>query len=260
MPVIELPDYKKIAKEAAGEKEEIKVEEKEVEDVITHIRKQRKRAEETKKTDAEKSDDSDGAKEDSKKENEEAEKSEDKKETKSKKKDEDLPELTDEVAKELGFEGVEDLKKIIRDNLKQEKEMQAKDKRRAKLIDALLEKSKLELPEIVTENELDRMMAQLKGEIANMGLSFEDYLGHVKKTEEDLRKASKPDAEKRAKSQLIINKIAVEEKIEPEKEAVEKELKHLTEHYADADPSRTRAYVEMILTNEAVLKFLEDQK
>ncbi|MFC1775564.1 hypothetical protein ACFLY0_01860, partial [Patescibacteria group bacterium] len=83
---------------------------------------------------------------------------------------------------------------------------------------------------------------------------------HIKKTEEDLKKEWRTDAEKRAKTQLVLNKIAVEEKIVPEKEKIDHEVKHLMEHYKDADENAARSYVETILTNELVFQFLEGGK
>jgi trigger factor len=93
-----------------------------------------------------------------------------------------------------------------------------------------------------------------------MGLQPEEYLKHIKKTWEALRKEWRPDAEKRAKTQLILQKISLEEKIEPKKEDAEKQSKHLMKQYKGADPERVKAYVEMILVNDAVIKFLEEQK
>jgi trigger factor len=104
------------------------------------------------------------------------------------------------------------------------------------------------------------MQAQLQSDIAQMGLQPEDYLKHIKKTWEDLRKEWHPDAEKRAKIQLILQKISLEEKIEPKKEEIESEIKKLTDLYKNADPERVKAYVEMILVNDAVIKFLENQR
>lgn len=260
LPAFPLPDYRKIAGESLAEKNEINVTEEEVEQVITTIRKQRKKTKEADEN-IEKNTKDPSASNEEKEESDNRSKTEQSKESDGQEsdKEENLPELTDEVAKELGFDGLRDLKKIIRGNLTEEKEMKEKDRRRGAVIDALIEKTALSLPNIVVENELDRMMAQLKGEITGMGLEFEKYLEHVGKTEADLRDASRPDAEKRAKSQLIINKIATEENIEPKKEDVEKEVRSLTEKYDDADPERARAYIEMVLTNQLVLAMLEEE-
>lgn len=225
VPEIALPDYKKIAGKKTKEPIKINVEDKEVDDVVLNIRKQRsgKNPEELKDI-----------------------------------KDDDLPKMDEEFLKSLGdFKTVEDLKKLLKDNMTKEKEQQAKEKRRMEIIKEINEETKTELPDILVNSELDRMVAQFKHDVSQMGIKFEDYLKHLKKTEEDMRKEWQKDAEARAKTQLIINKIADTEKIVPEKEMLEKEIEHIMEHYPDADRNRTIAYVEMVMTNEKVLEFLE---
>ena len=86
-----------------------------------------------------------------------------------------------------------------------------------------------------------------------------EYLKEIKKTEKDLRDEWKVDAEKRAKMNLILPKIALEEKIEADPEKVEHEAQHLAEHHK-VDATRAKQYVEYVLRNEAVLKFLEEVK
>ena len=57
-----------------------------------------------------------------------------------------------------------------------------------------------------------------------------------------------------------MNEIAKAEGIEADKDMLEHESKSLAETYHEADPLRVRVYVETMLTNERVLKFLENQK
>src|SRR5690606_29807410 len=137
-----------------------------------------------------------------------------------------LPEINDEFAKGLGkFKNLEELKEKIKENLSAEKKQRNKEKKRVTIVENISQKTEVELPEILIENELNKMQLELKGQIEQMGLSFKDYLEHIKKTEEDLRKGWRADAEKRVKFGLIMNKIAEEEKISPKKEEVEKETK-----------------------------------
>lgn len=172
-----------------------------------------------------------------------------------------LPEINDEFVTKLGdFKDVEDFRTKLKENIGKEKEVHAKEKKRGKLLEKLVEETKIEMPKIVIESELDKMEGQFKADIAQMGLQPEEYLKHIKKTWEDLRKEWLPDAEKRAKTQLILQKISLEEKIEPTKEEMEKQIKLLTDQYKGADPERVRAYVEMVLINDAVIRFLEEQK
>jgi FKBP-type peptidyl-prolyl cis-trans isomerase (trigger factor) len=104
------------------------------------------------------------------------------------------------------------------------------------------------------------MEAQLEDDILRMGGNIPEYLKHIKKTMEDLKKDWEPDATKRAKLQLILNKIASEEKIFVPEMKVEEEVKHILDHYKEADPTQARIYVETVLTNEKVFQFLADQK
>ena len=100
--------------------------------------------------------------------------------------------------------------------------MHAKDKKRGTLLEKLVAETKVEMPKVVIESELDKMEGQFKGDIAHMGLQPNEYLKHIKKTWDDLRKEWNPDAVKRAKLQIVLQKIALEEKIEADKEEIEK--------------------------------------
>jgi len=245
MPEVKLGDYKKIAKKENGKEEKIEeVSEKQIEETIEQIRKmwadQNHSHKPGEKHPGQIKNQFDGASVEG--------------ETLP------LPEVNDEFVKKLGdFKDVSDFKIKLKENIVKEKELKAKDKKRLLILEEIIKDSKIEMPKALIENELDKMEGQFKGDIANMGLQPEDYLKHIKKSWEDLRKEWKPDAEKRSKTQLILQKIALEEKLEPKKEDVEKEANHIKEQYKDADPERIKAYVEMIMVNEMVIKFLESQ-
>ena len=158
------------------------------------------------------------------------------------------------------FKEEKDTREKIKEGIKKEKEFKAKDKKRMAIIEKVLGETKVILPKVMIESELHKMQAQFEDDIARAGLKVEDYLKHLKKTPEDLKKEWVPDAEKRAKVQLIITKIALEEKIVADPEIVKKEVESLLKTYKDATEDRTRAYVEMMLTNEKVFAWLESQK
>jgi len=237
MPEIALADYKKIAK--SFEKiEKVELDEKEINDYIEYLRKSRGESEALKNKTA------GGI---------EAKDAEGKTELV-------LPDFNDEFVKTLGnFKDVEDFKKQLRENMTAEKERQTKEKRRIQIVEKIIEESKVELPDILIEEELDRMLDQFNSDIKNMRIEPAEYLKEIKKTENDLRGEWKADATKRAKMNLILPKIALEEKIEADPEKVEHEAHHLAEHHK-VDETRAKQYVEYVLRNEAVLKFLEELK
>ena len=174
--------------------------------------------------------------------------------------DEVLPELNDEFVQALGpFKDVADFKAKLKENIKLEKENLAKEKTRIKLIEKIIENTKIEVPDILVEIELDKILYKMESDISQMGLKFEDYLKHIKKTIEDLRKEFRGDGEKKAKLALILNQISKVEKITAGEEEIAGEVAHILEHYKDADGERARMHAENVLTNEKIFQFLESQ-
>ncbi|MEK7539073.1 MAG: trigger factor [Patescibacteria group bacterium] len=242
LPEIKLPDYKNIAREIISKitdaEKNIVVTAEDLENTIMDIRKSRA----PKKHVAETPNLKDGPLE-------------------SPPKDrplEELPEFNDEFVQALGpFSNVEDFKIKLKENIKLEKENQAKEKTRLKIIEKIIEDSVMDMPNILIEVELDKILYRMESDITQMGLKFEDYLKHLNKTKENLRSEFRNDGEKKAKLALILNEIAKVEKIVAEEEQIGKKIAAILEHYKDADKERARMHAENILTNEKIFQFLE---
>jgi FKBP-type peptidyl-prolyl cis-trans isomerase (trigger factor) len=176
-------------------------------------------------------------------------------------KDKEPEALTDEVAKELGeFKDVADLKKQVKENLSKEKELRIAEKKRIALFDALVEAAKIKIPKAMSDMELERMITSFKGDVKRMGLSFEDYLKSVKKTEDDMKKEWRVDADKKVTMELILEHIAKSEDLKNDPKKAEDETNELMAHYKDIDPMSARSYVEGIMMREQTIKFLEGLK
>lgn len=173
-------------------------------------------------------------------------------------KEEELPALTDEFAKSLGnFMGVTDLTEKLRANMIEEKGVQARDKRRGKIIDALIEKVDIDVPTLFVESEQEKIIGQMKDDVARFGLTFEGYLSQVGKTEEQLKDEFKDQAVKRAKLQMVLNKIAADEKIEADEKDVAEEMKHALEHFPEAKQDLLAIHIQTVLRNEKTLQMIE---
>src|SRR5206468_2318861 len=137
---------------------------------------------------------------------------------------------------------IADFKAKIKDNLKKEKEHKAIEKKRGELLEKLVSSTDIKLPQILIDNEIGRMFAQFEQDISGLGLKVEDYMKHIKKTPEDLRKDWLPDAEKRAKLNLILEEIAKKENLKADEKAIEEELSYLMKQHGDKDidPARAR--------------------
>jgi trigger factor len=242
MPEIKLGNYKAIAQQAKSaslkSQEEPKVTEKEIDDVLMQIRKNKAHFDYHKNNPEDK--DHDKHPDFSKEEN--------------------LPPLDDELAKAAGnFKNVEDLKEKIKENIIEDKKSRNSEKARAQIMEELIKETSFEMPEILVESEMDKSVAQVKDDVARMGGNFEEYLGHIKKTEEELRKEMREPAEKRGRIQLILNEIAKAEKITPDETILESETKKILELYPGAKEENARIYVATQLINAEVLKLLENQ-
>lgn len=174
-------------------------------------------------------------------------------------------ELTDESVKELGpFENLENFKEELKKQLANQKQQQAAEKQRLSIIEAILAETDIAVPDVLIESELGNMFARLRADAERMGGTMEGYLEQIKKTEEELREEWRPDAEKRAQTQLILNEIAVKEDISADDKEVEQNVNMMIMQSGkkpDEIDSRDKAsawvYVETIMTNEEVFKFLD---
>jgi len=242
LPSFELPDYAKISRDVKEEKAEL-VTNKEINDALLRVRRYMHAVNQAREEDK------------LKKENPDAEipKAEGPK-------DDELPELTDEFVATLGeHKTVAEFTERVRKDLSEEKERAAKEKRRIAIIEAILAKTTIPLPAILVDAESEKLMERLKSDIARTGAKLEDYFAHIGKSEDEVKKEMRPSAERNAKMQLVLNAIAEKENIMPDEEKMKHEVTHLKSHYPKADERALAVHVATVLTNEAVLTFLETE-
>ncbi len=98
-----------------------------------------------------------------------------------------LPSLDDAFAKTVGVETMADLDKAVRAELAHAAFHEARDAAADKLIGHLLETSTVEVPEVLVQDELDHLIAELKGRIGEQGLTWEQFMLQARKTEDEIR-------------------------------------------------------------------------
>ncbi len=261
LPEVLLPDYKKIAHEINKKKVEEEVTEQEIAETIEEIRTMKAKQDLFKKM--QEGQDGHVHDENCNHEHEEVPNNKDESvEDVQKRIDEKLvlPEFNDEFVKTLGdFKDVEDFKIKLQENLQFEKTRRSQEKHKIDLVEEVSKETNIEIPDIMINAEVDQIMHSLKADIIRMGMTFESYLQSIGKTEEDIRKDMRGDGEKRAKIQIIIASIAKQEKIHPQEEIIAKEIEHIIKQYPEAKKESVVGYVETVLTNDLVLKFLDSQ-
>ena len=145
-----------------------------------------------------------------------------------------IPELDADFFADLGMENVdtkESLEAKISENLLTHKENELE----GKYIDTLLEEAaksvEVEIPEVMTEEELDRMLEQYEQNLKNQGLSLEQFYKFTGSDEKVLREQMTEEANKRIKLRLMLEEIANVENIEVTEEEADKKAVEYAEKY-----------------------------
>ena len=122
----------------------------------------------------------------------------------------ELPTVDDDFAKDLGDENLEAFRTRVRAELLAHATQEANARARQGLLDIVIERNPVELPESLVARELSAMEAELHQTLEAGGLSHEEAGERVKQNADDL----KARAEKRARTGLIVDALAEQEKIE----------------------------------------------
>lgn len=130
-------------------------------------------------------------------------------------KEKHLPELDDEFAKSLGegMDTIDGLRKYAADGLKRAAEDRANKEHESKVLEAVVNSAvKIEYPPIMVEQEINGLMRDRDMALRERG-GLRNYLKTVKKTEEELREELRPGAVEQVRHELVLGKVAEEEKI-----------------------------------------------
>lgn len=124
-----------------------------------------------------------------------------------------VPPLDDGFAKTVGVATVDELRRSVKNELAHSAFHEARDDAADKMMEHLLEQAKVEVPEVLVQDEIDHLVADLRSRVREQGISFEQFLLQARKTEDELRQEWRPAAEKRAKAMLVLDAIAKKENI-----------------------------------------------
>lgn len=151
-----------------------------------------------------------------------------------------LPELNDEFAKTLGADlnNIDDVRKRIRESMEAEKQHQAEHESKDKLVNELLSRNPIEVPESLVEHQIDTRLERGLRALAQQGMKTED----MRKMDFTRLRAGQRDAAKReVQVALLLEKIAEKENIEVTEDDVSKEIQILAaQSQQPADALRAR--------------------
>ncbi len=177
----------------------------------------------------------------------------------------EIPEITDEFAANVSeFENLEDYKKDIEKRLSQKLEQEKERKVENDLLEKIVEASKVEIPEILVERQLDIFIRDLETRLSFQGLKLEEYLDYVGTNVSDLRKERREQAEQTVKTRLVLealvkkeNMVVSEEELDSALKETAERYKKTVEEYKKSLDDRTIAYYQNDILMKKLLDFLK---
>jgi trigger factor len=175
------------------------------------------------------------------------------------------PEINDEFAVSLGkFESLEALKKNMWEGLEHEQKHKREEEKRGKYVEEIVRKMKVEVPEILVEEEAKKMLHEFEHQVQSMGLTLDKYLEQLKKDKAELLKDWAPQAEKRVLSALGLRQLIKDLEIKAESKEVEEEMNKTLQYYKNVkdfekniDMEALYNYTKNTVENEKVFEYLE---
>ena len=144
----------------------------------------------------------------------------------------ELPELNDEFASEVSdFDTMEEYKADIRKKLQEKKEQDAKVENENNVIEKVVENAQMELPQPMVDTQAREMVENYARRLQSQGLNINDYMKYTGMTPEKLMEQMRPEAEKRIKTRLVLEKVVEVENVEVSDEKLDEQINEIAASY-----------------------------
>lgn len=178
-----------------------------------------------------------------------------------------MPELNDDFAMNLGkFKNLDELYANVKEGIRQEKGLKEQQRVRLEILDGVIKSSDIKAPEIMIEQQLEEMMRGLDNDLHKSGMELGPYLAHIGKTQEELKRGWRGDAEKQVKMALILHKIVKDKKFTVSEDEISQTLNFTVqslmvrggiEKPSELDIEGMRKDIANKIINEKAFAFLE---
>ena len=158
-------------------------------------------------------------------------------------KNEILPEIDDELASDVSdFETLEEYKADLMKKLQEKADDTDESVMKDRVLEQLYLRNEIEVPEVMIRNEIENMIYDMNQSLASQGITLQQYMDWTGQTMENLREETKPEAEKRIRTRILLKNVIRQENLAVEPEEVEKLMKEFGEQYGmDLDQVKTMA-------------------
>lgn len=163
------------------------------------------------------------------------------------------PELDDEFAADVSpYTTFAEYRESIVKELTEQRDRNAETMLENDLVQQAVDQADCNIPEAMITDELENTFRNWRMRLAYQGISAEDFMKYTGQSEEQIREMMKPEAAANVKTQLVLDAIAKEEKLEPSQEAIDHEI----EEHAKQMGRELAQYKESL--NERQLAYYKD--
>ncbi len=144
----------------------------------------------------------------------------------------DVPKLDDEyVSDHTEFETVDEYKASVKERLENNKKTEGRRAQEDEAIAKIVEDSEMEIPDAMLDYQVENMINDFANNMAQQGLSLQQYMQFTGMTMDAFREQVRPDALSRTQSSLVLEAIAKAEKIEATDADVDTKLEEMSKQY-----------------------------
>lgn len=155
----------------------------------------------------------------------------------------ELPAIDDAFAKAASkFETLDELKADIRKNLTENAERKAENDRKAEALETASKNITVEIPPVMVDNEVTRMLREMEMRLAQQGMQLEQYLQFAGTDIAKLREQYRETAEKNVRTGLMLEEVAKAENIKVEAADLDKEVEVMAAAYG-ATPKQVKKII-----------------
>ena len=143
-----------------------------------------------------------------------------------------LPPLDDEFAKDISeFDTLDEFKRDLAEKMKERKAAEAEGKREAVLVEKAAQNAEVDIPDVMIEREIDRMVHLLENRLRFQGMNLQLYYQLTGRDEASARAEMREEARRNVLNRLVLEAIAKAEGLEATEEDLQAELDRLAEVY-----------------------------
>ena len=151
----------------------------------------------------------------------------------------ELPELDDEFAKETSeFDNIADLKADVTKKLEEANAERSEREFEEAVITAVAGNAKVEIPEVMVEKEVDKMVQNLQQRLQYQGLTLEQYFQFTGTDEENMREYMRANAQTKVKVDLVLEAIEKAENIEATEEEIREKAVEVAKMYSASEDEK----------------------